>query len=432
MTHKPDIVFEATPHAGQALVRGCPARVRVLCCGRRWGKTRLGVNLLLEVAGKGEMGWWVAPDYKRAEVGWRPTYKMAQKVPDARVRLSDRMVELPGGGELAIRSADNPESLRGEGLNLVVIDECAFLDKSAWEESLMPALIDKKGDALLISTPKGRNFFWREWRKGHRCPAERTYKCIREECPVWRGESRAASFKYSSYDNPFLDKEEIDEIVQGRPERFVKQEIYAEFIEDGAGVFRNIGVCAIGKRLEEGVVGHAYVIGIDWGRLTDPTVFSVFDVGERKQVRIDRLTTMNYEAQKKRLWVLYKKFGNPLVIAETNAMGRPLIEALQAEGMHIEPFFTTNSTKANAVDALALALEEKTVELQDDDQLKDEMMSYEGRTIKSGATQYSAPDGTHDDCVMATMLSWVAVARDLSGQQLYAGGTLSGAADVSW
>ena len=61
---------------------------------------------------------------------------------------------------MGIRSADNPDTLRGEGLDLVIMDECAYMVKETWTEVIRPALSDKEGSALFISTPRGRNWFW--------------------------------------------------------------------------------------------------------------------------------------------------------------------------------------------------------------------------------------------------------------------------------
>jgi len=84
----------------------------------------------------------------------------------AEVRKVDRQIILPMGGEVTVRSADDPDSLRGEGLDFVVMDECAFMQENAWIEALRPALSDRQGRAMFISTPKGRNWFWRIWQRG--------------------------------------------------------------------------------------------------------------------------------------------------------------------------------------------------------------------------------------------------------------------------
>ena len=155
----PQITINAHPHAGQLEVHQSPARFKVLGAGRRWGKTRLGVNECLDVAAHGGRAWWIAPSYKVSEVGWRAIRRMGAAM-GAAISKADRTVTLHTGGQIGVRSADNPDSLRGEGLDFAVLDEVAFMKEEAWAEALRPALSGRKGGALFISTPKGRNWFW--------------------------------------------------------------------------------------------------------------------------------------------------------------------------------------------------------------------------------------------------------------------------------
>ena len=113
--------IKAGPHKSQRRVHEHPARFKVLASGRRWGKTRLGVYECFDTLSKGGRAWWVAPTYKMANVGWRPIHRMGLSI-GAEIRKADRQVYIPGGGEISVRSADNPDSLRGEGLDKVIID----------------------------------------------------------------------------------------------------------------------------------------------------------------------------------------------------------------------------------------------------------------------------------------------------------------------
>src|SRR5512133_604090 len=105
---------KASPHPGQLEEHNSTARFRVLDAGRRWGKTRLGVMECIDAAAKGGTAWWVSPTYKMSEVGWRPLRSMCSRIPGVEVSLADRRVNFPRGGSVTIRSADNPNSLRGE------------------------------------------------------------------------------------------------------------------------------------------------------------------------------------------------------------------------------------------------------------------------------------------------------------------------------
>ena len=137
------------------------ARFKVLAAGRRWGKSSLGVILALRTGLEGGRAWWVAPTYPIAQLGWRVLKQLSRKIPGVEIREDDRIVRLPGGGEIQVKSADNPDSLRGAGLDGVVLDEAAYVKEEAWTESLRPALADRQGWALFISTPNGLNWFHR-------------------------------------------------------------------------------------------------------------------------------------------------------------------------------------------------------------------------------------------------------------------------------
>ena len=83
----PLMIVDAQPHEGQKEVHDNQARFKVLAAGRRWGKTRLGVNECLDIASNGGRAWWVSPSYKTSEVGWRPLRQIANKLPGVNVRL---------------------------------------------------------------------------------------------------------------------------------------------------------------------------------------------------------------------------------------------------------------------------------------------------------------------------------------------------------
>lgn len=376
-------------HLGQRTVASDGARFKVLACGRRWGKTRLGSALCLAVALDGGRAWWIAPSYKVGRVGWRLVRRLAQQIPGTAILETDKRVDFPGGGSIEVRSADDPDSLRGEGLDFAVLDECAFMSERAWMEAVYPSLMDKRGRALFISTPKGRNWFWRLYQRGQ----------DRGAWPDW------ASWSFSSRSNPYLLPAEIDQLADGLPERVRLQEIDAQFLEDGGGVFRKVLDAVRGDTLDTGLPGHRYVIGVDWARIRDFTVFAVCDTQERRCVRVDRMGGVEYAHQIMRLKEAHRRFPGQIV-AERNSMGDPLVEQMRREGLPIQPWDTTNASKAQAVDALSLAFERGEIGIPDDPVLIAELQAYESERLPGGLIRYSAPEGMHDDCVVALMLAW--------------------------
>ncbi len=145
-------------HEAQQTVKDDPARWKILCAGRRFGKSRLGVQLCLEQALDGGRVWWVAPTFAIARVGWRDVVAAASEFPKeagVNIKIGDMEVTFPSGGSISVKSADNPQRLRGEGLNYLVMDEAAFVREETWTEVLRPTLTENKGQALFISTPIG-------------------------------------------------------------------------------------------------------------------------------------------------------------------------------------------------------------------------------------------------------------------------------------
>lgn len=386
----PNIEFRFKCHPSQALVRDDPARFKILAAGRRWGKTRLGVMLCYSVALAGGKAWWVSPSYRMSSVGWEPAYKLANKAGFS-VRVVDRQITLPNGGSISIRSADNPDSLRGDGLDFVVLDECAFIHPDAWYEALRPALSDKLGGALFISTPKGRNWFWKLYTLGQ---AVESHDC--------------ASWDFPTSDNPYILPSEIEAAKSTLPERVFRQEYMAEFIEDSGSVFRNIKAAATVEHSVGPKRGSVYIFGVDWGKVNDFMVITVLDATRRELVHIDRFNMVSYKIQAERLRSLYNQYRPVTIIAEANAMGEPMIDTLRggSNGLPIAPFYTTAHSKTNIIDDLALAFEQGTLRIIPDKNLIGELEAYTAKRLPQGRLQYSAPEGMHDDCVMSLAIAW--------------------------
>ena len=379
--------INAKPHSGQLEVHNSDARFKVLSAGRRWGKTRLGVNECLDAAAQGGRAWWVSPSYKTSEVGWRPLRQIARKLPGAEIRLVDRMVTLPGGGFVAVRSADNPDSLRGEGLDYVVMDECAFMQKEAWTEAIRPALSDRQGKALFISTPKGRNWFWEVYQRGV------------------NGEEGWQAWTFPTANNPFIAESEIEAAKRDLPEMIFRQEYLAEFIDDSGGVFRRVQEAAI-LEPREYEQGKQYVAGVDVAASVDFTVVSVLDAESKEMVYMDRFNRVDYPVLINRLESVYHRYHLTSMVVESNSIGRPVIDELVSRGLNIVPFATTSATKQGIIQNLQAAFENRQILVLDEPVLIGELLSFESKRNASGGFSYSAPDGMHDDTVLSLAIAW--------------------------
>ena len=201
-----------------------PARMKVIAAGRRFGKTALGLMAVLDGHGPIENGrphfrgafdggkiWWVVPDYPTALEIWRDL-KHATRYGRRDKNEVERRIELHSGGSVTVRSAHDPEALVAVGLDGVVVDEAAKIDASAWD-FLRPALADRQGWCILISTPKGMgdNWFYQKFQ-------------FAADAPGW------ARWQQPSSANPLMTAAELAQAHADAPRLFA-QEYEASFLE---------------------------------------------------------------------------------------------------------------------------------------------------------------------------------------------------------
>jgi len=368
-------------------------RFNVIDCGRRFGK-----NILLQDGAIGTalhdhypVGWG-APSYKMLLDDWKSLSNLLAPATERR-NEQEKSLRLLEGGVIEFFSLDNPDSIRGKKFKRFIVNEAAFVPNllDIFNLVIRPTLIDFQGEADFAGTPKGMNGFWQ------------LYNTTGEDWARWQ---------MSSYENPHIAKSELDELKNTMLERAFQQEIMAQFLEDGGGVFRNVMSCTDAVPQNKGISGKQYVIGADWGRTNDATVFTVIDVAERALVAYDRMTDTDFASQRVRLQALSQRFNNALILAETNSIGQPQLEELQYMGLSVQGFQTTNASKQEVVSALQLAFEQKSIKILNDPQVTGELMAYQSERLPSGLLRYGAPEGMHDDIVMSLCFAWHAATSD--------------------
>lgn len=370
-----------------------PARFKVVACGRRWGKTELGKTALLHTTiWRKKRGWWLAPTVMMASQVWRDLKASLRYLRGVAISESERRIDIVGGGMIAVRSAHYPDNLRGEGLDLAVLDEAAFMAPRVWPEIVRPMLTTTRGGALFLSTPFGRNWFWELFKLG-----------MTNEAEGWM------AFQYSTASNPLIALEELESIRRQTTEPVWRTEYLAEFSEDSGQVFRGLRAAVVPGRLDQPEAGHLYVAGVDWGRHHDYTVIAVIDASTRRMVALDRFNNIGWRLQRGRLKALAEHWRPRLIWAEANSIGAPNIEALQEEGLPMRSFLTTSKSKSPLIESLALAIERGDLGLLDDPTLLGELASYSLERLPGGGYRYGAPPGGHDDTVIATALAWYGV-----------------------
>lgn len=393
------------PHAGQQVVLDSQARFRVMNCGRRWGKTVLAAKIFVSKARKqNQMLWWVAPTYRVVKRGYAEVLKqlpdgvLAHPAPPDSHFDAGRPVILhfKNGTKMEFYSAERPEGMLGAAVDFAVLDEAALMKSNIWNQIVSPTLIDHQGGALMISTPRGRNWFYDVWLKGQD-----------------RVQDQWDSWTFTTQDNPTLPPGEADRMAADMPRMEAEQEIFAKWLAAGAQVFIiDHGViqrdAVLDNHLIEGVsVKGAVFLGVDLARTSDWTVLYGTVEATRKNCYFERFQDVSWSEQRRRIRRavrLLMKAGAEhvtLMVDEGNA-GSVIVEDLEEAGFDVVGInFTTQ--KAPMVRLLANDLDRGQARILEDFIV--EFENYSMNTTPSGRIQYSAPEGQHDDVVSAKMLS---------------------------
>lgn len=377
-------------HSYQREIATHPARFKVLACGRRFGKTTLAVRLLGEYARTtGKPYAYFGPTYKMLSDVWREMKLTLQPVITRKWEQEHRL-ELIGGGLIDCWSLENPDATRGRKYAGVVVDEAAMIRhlEDAWNAVIRPTLSDYTGWGLLPSTPRGRGFFWQLYQRG-----------IDPENQEWK------SWSYPTTANPYIKPSEVEAARQELPELIFRQEYLAEFLEHEGTVFRKVRDAATLQPAQP--YAGEFVAGLDWAQQYDFTVMIVMDKATRKQVDVMRMNQLDWALQRERIKAMQDKWRCKKIITELNAIGSPNFEALQRDGLPVVGFTTTAQSKPPLIESLVLAFERGEINIFNDPLLIGELEAYERKVNPTtNRSSYSAPEGMHDDMVMALALAW--------------------------
>jgi phage terminase large subunit-like protein len=225
-------------------------RFKVVAAGRRCGKSRLSaVSLLIEGLNcpEGSAVMYIAPTLGQARtIIWDLLHELGRPVIKSS-HINNLEILLVNGRKILVRGADNPDSLRGVSLTYVVLDECAFIKEDVWQKIIRASLSDKKGRALFISTPSGRNWFYDVFKLGQE-----------ETDEEWR------SWHFTTKDNETIDPKEIDAAERTLSSFAFKQEYLSSFDNAGQEVFKEDWI----RYAPEPAYG-SYVIAIDLAGFED-------------------------------------------------------------------------------------------------------------------------------------------------------------------
>lgn len=384
----------------QAAIKRHPARFKVFCAGRRAGKTWLGSDML--ITGSGALGGavdglpvaWFSPTYKMLAQIWRDVVAWAAPV-TRNVSVSEKRVELVTGGTIDMWSLENADAARGRKYAGVFIDEAAMVPglEEAWQAVIRPTLTDYAGWAAFGSTPRGMNHF------------KTLYDLGRDP-----GQTDWASWQLATIANPYILPSEVDAARTTMTERRFRQEYLAEFLEGEGYVFRNVTDCST-EAVQEPAEG-TYVAGVDFGRSNDYTAICVVDAATKREVYLDRFNGPDWTLQRTRILATLQRYNVTTALLEQNSFGSPNIEEIQKQFRGARAWTTTAQTKRAVVEYLVQLLENRECRLLSRTAneaaavAESELLAYEQTELPSGMVRYSAPEGRHDDTVIARCLAY--------------------------
>ncbi len=373
------------PHINQQRILDSEARFRVVMCGRRFGKSELSQIEIISNALLGKSVAYITPTYQLARVFFE---RLIQAVP-FESNKSELTIKFPNGGSVDFFTGERMDNLRGRKFHLVVVDEASFIPnlEDGWLNSIRPTLTDYKGRAIFLSTPKGKNFFYSLFLKG--------------------GEPDWEAFRFTTYDNPYIDKGEIDDARTQLPEVVFEQEYMANPAENSSNPFGSsyIKQCTFPISPEP-----AIVYGVDLAKAVDWTVIIGLD-RNGSVCHFDRFQK-DWRQTKQTILSLNKA---PILIDSTG-VGDPIFEDLQREGLAINGFKFSSTSKQQLMEGLSSAIQQRKITYPEG-HIVNELEVFEYQYTATGV-RYSAPPGFHDDCVMSLALAWHHYTRN-SGQGRY-------------
>ena len=380
-------------HSAQQRIFDSPAKVKVVAKGRRFGYTRGCANYVIErmLDGCALVLWVDTINTNIDRYVERYFVPVLRQLPAQHWQWRQQKKELTIlDRKCDFRSADQPERIEGFAYNLVVLNEAGIIldDPYLWENTIRPMTLDFKPEQIIGGTPKGKNVFFDLATKAQD-----------------RQDARYADWEYfhfTSYDNPYIDKAEIAKLAEDLPELVRRQEIEGEFLDDATGVFRNLDA-AIGRSVEEGPQEQVeYFMGVDLAKHVDFTVMVMLDKDGR-QVNWKRINKLDWPYQKTLIAQVANAY-HASVLVDSTGVGDPIYDDLRKFGLNIVGYKFTHESKKQLIEALMLSFEHGELALLAEPIQANELKMF-GFEITGSGIKYSAPEGKHDDCVMALALA---------------------------
>jgi hypothetical protein len=367
------------PHPGQLSVIESGKRFTVLMCGRRWGKTTCGQEIVSRCALEGGTAAWIAPTYKLLSEAWR-TVTGTLKPVIRTLNVQERRIELVTGGVVDFWSADTPDPGRGRDYDDAFVDEAGLIRNlnDVVFGAMMPTLAKRRGSLTAAGTPKGQGEFYRLYLLGK------------------QGDADWAGVNGTTEDNPFIPKDEIETMRRMMPPEIFDQEVRGIPIKGSANPFGQANIDGCTGTLSD---LPPVVFGIDLAQSSDWTVIIGLDTTG---------AVCHFDRFQNRPWPdttahIARTISDCPTVIDATGVGRPVVDDLQRRCPNVEGFIFTAPSKKELMGGLSLALQGREIRYPAG-RIVEELESFEAVYSASGVS-YSAPPGLHDDCVCALALA---------------------------
>ena len=361
------------------------ARFVVTMCGRRFGKTIDAGEWLMEGAMLGMRCGLFAPTYKYLQDPWVDMVNRLRPLTEAsggKVSEQDRRITLPNGGVIECWTMDTPDPGRGKKYHRIAVDEAGIVRnlKTIWEQALRPTLVDYRGSAWFYGTPKGRTHdFSVLFDKGE------------------KGESDWLSFRAATKDNPFIPADEIEAARRDMSPEAFAQEFEGIPADDGGNPF---GISAIRACVSEMSKKPPVVWGWDFARAQDWTVGIALDE-DGTVCRFERWQ-MKPWGETVRLVVQHTGY-QTIAFGDSTGLGDVVVEQIQAQRVRMAGVHFSRPEKQQLMERVASAIQRGQIKFPDGP-IAQELSTFQYEYTAYGV-RYEAPDGLHDDCVVALALA---------------------------
>ena len=361
--------------------------------GRQAGKTALAQQQALYWALNNDKVtvYWVSPTASQSTKVYNQVLDMIATMPflkSYKGSKADTEMIFSNGSKMLFRSAAQEDSLRGETIEYLIVDEAAFIKESVFGEILLPMLNVRGKKCLIISTPKGKNWFFNQYQRG------------------FTGDNNYSSFKFISKDNPYSNPTIIEIAKDNLPSVLFDQEYLAEFV-DSTAIFENLNELCCIDILTAPVAGQSYWMGIDIALKDDYTVINVINQND-EVVWFDRFNHCTSPELKERIIEADQIWRPKKIMIEENNQGLPIIHDLKIihKLKNIVGFKTTAVSKPEIVNNLINAFSSNKIRVPNVEIYKSELETFTMSITPTGKPKFEAAVGFHDDIPMSLAITW--------------------------